>query len=547
MGVQEIEEWGGDIVRNATRKGLCVECQDDCDCGVNQFCGVDPEAPKTIPAFALDEEIQTKYPFLSAWVNILSSGVTGMAIKSKCLEYEAEGKRCKRPGDRAARIIHASSLEHGSYVRSNVYSPFKVVEDQRYPSQGDASDFCGKIDLWAPSRREWTGSGLPKNTVFEEDDNALVGSMQGTPASCTKQVFERIPGVDECSYIGNYFTVPSISCDQSYSPSETFGTCLKACTPPSASDLPYTNCGAAGSGNLGNDQENFCTCLKDCNLCVKRNDGCSADTAESDGHCGQCPETVQDTPPEEDPTSASKFVCTSSPDSEPSQTATAIPCKSACRKCLAAAMKTSCNCKDQSGTFFNDASFGFCLVDGQFEIPLRKGSSEMWSSLSYAWYRQNWQTEVPLNSDLVKVNFSSPAVAWEGICENSRCKVCNDFDESGQQQVRCSHKGIRQICSRGKWVRQEIPYASMAPELPGLPTDTAPVVICFLITGIVAFLVIIMTSVLWCITAARKATAQPVPPNPSEPASAPAYLSAAPPVAMMNPMEAMGPTGQDRA
>ena len=43
--------------------------------------------------------------------------------------------------------------------------------------------------------------------------NKISSGMKGR----TRQVLERIPGVDECNYMGDYFTVPFSSCDQRYS------------------------------------------------------------------------------------------------------------------------------------------------------------------------------------------------------------------------------------------------------------------------------------------------------------------------------------------
>lgn len=112
------------------RQGICVECQDDCDCGVDQFCGIDFEAPRVLPSFSLNEDCRTVYPFLSAHVNKIFSGV---AIKSRCLDYNVEeGKRCKRSDDGTPRIMHASSLDYDR-AQGNVYSSFKVVDYQRYP------------------------------------------------------------------------------------------------------------------------------------------------------------------------------------------------------------------------------------------------------------------------------------------------------------------------------------------------------------------------------------------------------------------------------
>ena len=102
---------------------------------------------------------------------------------------------------------------------------------------------------------------------------------------------------------------------------------------------------------------------------------------------------------------------------------------------------------------------------------------------------------------LVRIKFESPAIAWEGHCDgiSTTCKVCQDFDY-GRRNARCQEKGIRQECWNGRWVKQEAYHRAVSPELPGLPSATAPVVICFVICGIMAFIIIIITSLIWCAT-----------------------------------------------
>ena len=191
----------GDVIR----KGMCVECQDECDCGVNQFCGIDQKSPRTIPTFALSQDSRTKYPYLSAHVDKISNGVKGMKIRSKCYDYSIEGKTCPLDASRNVipEIIDASPLKYDNPLGTNVFNPYKVIQQeiQAYPSQSAAGSFCGQIEAWAPRSRAWVGSPTAK-----ERASALTG-MLGTPASCTKQVKASISGADECSYMGNFFTV----------------------------------------------------------------------------------------------------------------------------------------------------------------------------------------------------------------------------------------------------------------------------------------------------------------------------------------------------
>lgn len=157
------------------------------------------------------------------------------------------------------------------------------------------------------------------------------------------------------------------------------------------------------------------------------------------------------------------------------------------------------------------------------------------------WYSENWPGYYVGGTELSKVKFESPGKV-SAILRNLG-KVCADCDRYGEPPARCSDKGIRQVCKREKWSRQEVAYYNMPPKLPVLPIDTVAVVIFFLVTGIAAFCVIIMTSVLWCTTTAKKALAKPVyggPVSLSAPAPVHATQLSASPVAMIDQMAVSG-------
>lgn len=494
---------------------------------LSQFCGIDSESPKTIPLFSLDANRQAKFPFLSSHVDKIASGVQGMVIKSKCFDYVTDGKRCPRSGyyDRMPRIIDKSNIDYKD-VSGNVYNPFKLVKYPRYPRKEDADDFCGKIESWAPARREWAGSVTP---TASEEALAEMGIEDMEPASCTKQVKVKIKGADECNYMGSYFTVPKTTCDQEWTDADT---CREACEPPGEYLSWSTDCTAE---SLEGDELKFCTCLRECNSCVNRNGGCDADDPNSDdGHCGECLSSSPAPPPPTTPTSA--FVC--SLDDAPGVNPLARHCKSACRGCLTAAMKTSCQCHDKTGSEEYDTSFGQCSSLGSFHFRLDKGDadyglgSELTSSQAFQWYldqnlipasvtydsysRDNWERQG--GRSLVSVRFESPAIAWEGHCDgtSTTCKVCNDLDgssssylDSRYRNLRCVDGfGIPQECRGGRWVRIERPSTAVSPVLPGLPTETAPVVICFLVCGILASIVVIITSCLWCASMAAQSSSK---------------------------------------
>jgi hypothetical protein len=57
------------------RYGVCVQCLDDCDCDVNQYCGTDPYDPIKIPPF-------------------VSESLSNVTIQSKCMDYFRPLSRC---------------------------------------------------------------------------------------------------------------------------------------------------------------------------------------------------------------------------------------------------------------------------------------------------------------------------------------------------------------------------------------------------------------------------------------------------------------------
>ena len=389
-----------------------------------QYCGIDSESPKRISPFALDESRSKMFPFLSSQVDKISSGVQGMAIRSKCFDYSTDGKRCPRSGSYAKmpRIIDESPIDYKD-EKGNVYHQLKFVDYPNYPPEEDDRGFCGKIESWAPARREWAGSVTPARS---EEALARTSALQGTPASCTKQVKATIKGADQCTYKGAYFTVPTTTCDQDH---EGPWSCMEACIPPGEdySSYSYIDCTV---GDLDGDEAKYCVCLRECNRCVQSNGGCAPDPDSDNGYCAECPPDSPPPPPPPPPTPTSAFQC-SKEDAPPSEEEE-WPCKSACRGCLVAAMKTSCQCQDKTGSEEYDISFGMCSSAGDFDFKLEKDYDEIIGS------RAHWLYRAPQLTDrsLVRVQFQSPAVAWEGHCDgtSTTCKVCRDFQYGGQEE-----------------------------------------------------------------------------------------------------------------
>ena len=73
--------------------GFCVACLNDCHCGINQFCAVDPSNPLTVPALSLSD---LKVPYASGTVQDpnnreifqYAQSFQGLPLISKCLDYD---------------------------------------------------------------------------------------------------------------------------------------------------------------------------------------------------------------------------------------------------------------------------------------------------------------------------------------------------------------------------------------------------------------------------------------------------------------------------
>lgn len=301
------------------------------------------------------------------------------------------------------------------------------------------------------------------------------------------------------SSLYSVWQVPTSSCDQSYS----YGSCKSACT-PQYSWMGSTPCSADPS-TLTDDQKKFCECLKACNSCVRSNGGCNADSDESNGDCGECPPDTPDPDPSPS-TPDSQYQC-SVDDAASSSAADKIPCKSACRKCLNSAHKTSCKCGTETPTY--DVSFGSCSKTGDFEFVLKKGTLDVYYSRSYRWYQDNWPSEYD-DMTLVKVKFHSPPIAWEGHCDGTTCQVCRYGTRCGTRYVGDGQyvtKGIPQVCEGGQWV------PSNGRMLPGLDRGLVTLIVIGAVIFFGAHIAVIITSILWCISRrTRKDTSHSVDP-----------------------------------
>jgi hypothetical protein len=66
--------------------GVCVECEDDCDCGVNEYCGIDRD--KSVPDWS-NYQFKVGDPTgpMFSWLKVKIESFKDYKIRSKCLKY----------------------------------------------------------------------------------------------------------------------------------------------------------------------------------------------------------------------------------------------------------------------------------------------------------------------------------------------------------------------------------------------------------------------------------------------------------------------------
>mmetsp|Transcript_20070 Transcript_20070/g.48451 ORF Transcript_20070/g.48451 Transcript_20070/m.48451 type:complete len:381 (+) Transcript_20070:264-1406(+) len=164
------------------RLGVCVQCEDDCDCAVNQYCSVDEEASvpdwKGIitndnlnPGNGLTDASRIKAKAIAlAWEDI--------KIRSVCKDYSVPSTTCTVPSDE----------EHLSYNKKELIelsSGNKVQLDNSirvWPKAAEAS-FCGKVNHWAPRKHERviaiTGSDASAPLIKDDTQSEALARQLG--------------------------------------------------------------------------------------------------------------------------------------------------------------------------------------------------------------------------------------------------------------------------------------------------------------------------------------------------------------------------------
>ena len=311
--------------------GICVECLDDCDCDVNQYCGTDPLAPIRIPAFASENYGTGSNVYVKQWVTTLSASLSNLTIKSKCLDYVTPSTRC-----------YLNNMDTGSEIVSQIEAG-RTVNTIRTPSgwpKSSESEFCGKISSFGPAFYNVLPYGNQAGAVLKTEgfDQASADVLStatsfydffNSPAVCPSWSIFKDSSLTckSCLYGDN---CASSSLQQEYCCSDpfSFDTQSRNCSPSSA----YRSCQEACSGQLGSavtsdincastlpaskyltpaETASFCACVSSCESCVALAGGCGSPRKNSKlpssvwGTCsGPCPsepdasEPVESQPPE---------------------------------------------------------------------------------------------------------------------------------------------------------------------------------------------------------------------------------------------------------
>jgi hypothetical protein len=155
-------------------EGVCVQCLHDCDCGINQYCGIDPDlngrayfpfmSLDTLPAISATKNfskvdcciahhfvihlklmyarIQELRTALERFINN-TKGLAGLPLRSKCMNYKVPSTTCAPVG-------------LGASVQ--LWGPFNYVTGKGY-----------NLSTSVSTTTTHTFTGIPFSTTMEDD------------------------------------------------------------------------------------------------------------------------------------------------------------------------------------------------------------------------------------------------------------------------------------------------------------------------------------------------------------------------------------------
>mmetsp|Transcript_1018 Transcript_1018/g.1708 ORF Transcript_1018/g.1708 Transcript_1018/m.1708 type:complete len:438 (+) Transcript_1018:182-1495(+) len=367
---QDLSPIGQEAVPVST--GKCVECREDCNCGINRYCGI-PDSDDG-DYLTYDGGFTSSNAGFGKWsetnvnkVAALKEAFSGMPMPSKCMKYKEgddQDKFC---------IMHNDFSNQGFYIARTYTRDDDDVTQQGTVTAAAQSwpealkdRYCGKIDSWVPNFRGFKSfntvgsSGTTSDTDIDptnaKTDHELLGTgSPSSPGRCAKKVY-----YDECVYAVAAKTALNDKC---VGAAQTTGT------------LSFTNCPTGVShyptfDNLGSDGM----------TCVVLETNAAGDTMG----------TYREDHPEDRATIKAKLDL----------------CYQITTPCSKSRM-------DLDTTLGGDLQMGW--------------SQDMCSNSGM------WQAKV---NEVYYMNIWSPATAWTGSCERTKCKVCRNADTMCQDPKR---------------------------------------------------------------------------------------------------------------
>ncbi|EKX34222.1 hypothetical protein GUITHDRAFT_119569 [Guillardia theta CCMP2712] len=431
--------------------GLCVQCISDCDCGVNEYCGIDNKNPVVIPYNLTSNNTGTGLtPGRKLTMMVYAKQFEGLPLRSKCKSYDLPKSNCDTSLDKSAYVMRVNTTVP---VTSASDTSKVLYIDNRVPSgwPKEAEDrYCGRVNSWAPAFYRAVVMGnkpeafLASNAVYLNSTAMSTGGLYNTPATCVPHVaYRNLTAYPSCQYVKDSLTHTDSFCCKDTSAFAThsracgsfetsYRDCVEACQPLYMMGGSTYNAASCTGTSSDATVQKFCSCLNTCKACVKNANGCSSDTVQ--GECKPCT-LPPSNPGTNDVQTASSpitdgYFCpttavqTQTNDATKPLWSSTVPdtyCRPTCVDCLVNAAR---NCRNN----------GTCM-DMVMELEVKPQCSTT--------------GEFKVTMDYFSFHFISPPIDYTGHCTQTDCKICLD----GQERCTATdNKGPRQICISNEWV-----------------------------------------------------------------------------------------------
>ncbi|EKX32525.1 hypothetical protein GUITHDRAFT_148575 [Guillardia theta CCMP2712] len=478
--------------------GLCVQCISDCDCGVNEYCGIDNKNPVVIPYNLTSNNTGTGLtPGRKLRMMVYAKQFEGLPLRSKCKSYDLPKSNCDTSLDKSAYQEHVFT----SVQVANTDDPNNVTYQENrgtplgWPKEAEA--FLKVVDLSSVNAYPM----LLVNKVQQHSSAVSTRNLYNTPATCVPYVIVRNTSVcPSCLYrdglcmnqtdrfcceANDGFNEATRQCSVDYR------SCEGACQPPTqifGVTFSKDTCTAPG-GPQRSDEKTYCRCLASCKECVANSGGCSSDTAQ--GQCKLCtaaPTPPPPSPPPPPPPAITDGYQCDAPSVNAQQyeayqppswgLSTSAYCQPACVDCLVTAARYGCTTSQLCGDIKLEVQAdGSCSTTGEF-----RHEEESFS-----------------------FHFVSPPIDYTGHCTQTDCKICLD----GQERCTATdNKGHRQTCISNEWVS----WTSKEIKQPAVDVGSRALIAIAVFTAITFLAVLLVTaSIMNRISAQQRSFPAPLP------------------------------------